>query len=548
MKSPPSALLPPKMARGFRTQNLSLVILGAVGDLAKKKTYPALCTLMCQGFLPTSITIIGYSRIVMTQDEFHDFLRPFLKQSPDEIEMFLDRCTYLSTGDSDWVDSPEMSEGFRQLSAHIDSCEELMGTAPSNRLFYYALPASIYPQVSVNVDRHCRAKRGGWTRVILEKPFGHDSESAEELATQIGGLFSEEEVYRIDHYLGKEIVQNMMVMRFANRFLTPIWNRDNIANVQIIFKEPHGVDGRGAYFDKYGIIRDIIQNHLVQVMALVAMEKPSSLNPEDIRDEKLKLLKSIKPVKVQDAAIGQYVANSRGDPGYKDDPSVSPTSRTETFAMCVLYVNNERWDGVPFILKAGKALNERKTEVRVQLRDVPGDIFKGSDVGMRGRQGRNEFVIRVQPDEAIYMKMTVKDPGLEMAIHQSELELVYEKRYATAPIPEAYERLILDCLNGDQQHFIRRDELRAAWSIFTPLLHYFEAAGIQPEPYAYGSRGPVSADSLRANTGHVTSCVRCEQLGAGLLCDYHARQQTDNLAPDGLYTKTPYCNPQPGSP
>jgi len=343
----------------------------------------------------------------------------------------------------------------------------------------------------------------GWTRVIVEKPFGRDLESSEALNSDLAALFTEAQLYRIDHYLGKELTQNLVVMRFANRFLAPLWNRDNIANVQIIFKEPFGTEGRGGYFDQYGIIRDIIQNHLLQLLCLVAMEKPCSLSPDDIRDEKLKVLRCIEPVSTDNVHLGQYTTGEHGQPGYIDDPTVPAGSKCPTFAMCVLHINNERWDGVPFIIKAGKALNEGKCEIRVQLQDVPGDLFASKRGG--GRQARNEFVVRLQPDPAIYMKMTVKEPGLGMELAQSELELLYTQKYEGTPIPEAYERLILDCINGDQQHFVRRDELVAAWKIFTPLLKYIDAGGLKPEMYAYGSRGPPGADKLREKAGHVTN-------------------------------------------
>jgi glucose-6-phosphate 1-dehydrogenase len=324
---------------------------------------------------------------------------------------------------------------------------------------------------------------GGWSRVVVEKPFGKDLASSEDLSSELGKLFTEDQLYRIDHYLGKEIVQNLLVMRFANRFFVPLWNRDNIANIQIVFKEDFGTEGRGGYFDEYGIIRDIIQNHLLQVLCLVTMEKPVSLTPEHVRDEKVKVLRAVQPIRDEDVVLGQYE-------GYKDDPTVPKDSVTPTFASIILRINNERWDGVPFIMKAGKALDSRKAEIRVQFKDVPGDIFKCQ------KQGRNEFVMRLQPSEAMYMKLTVKQPGLDMKATQSELDLSYQQRYQDVVIPEAYERLILDTIRGDQQHFVRRDELRVAWEIFTPLLHRIDEGKLKAVPYEQGGRGPKEADEL----------------------------------------------------
>nr|QXV29857.1 G6PDH3 [Aquilaria sinensis] len=474
---------------------LSIIVLGASGDLAKKKTFPALFHLYRQGFLqPDEVHIFGYARTKISDDELRNRLRGYLINekgaSPDQSEIlssFLQLVKYVSG-------SYDSEEGFRLLDKEISEHEISKNSqeGSSRRLFYLALPPSVYPSVCRMIKQCCMNKSdlGGWTRIVVEKPFGRDLDTAEELSTQIGELFDEPQIYRIDHYLGKELVQNLLVLRFANRFFLPLWNRDNIDNVQIVFREDFGTEGRGGYFDQYGIIRDIIQNHLLQVFYLVAMEKPVSIKPEHIRDEKVKVLQSVLPIKDEEVVLGQYE-------GYKDDPTVPDDSNTPTFATIVLRIHNERWEGVPFILKAGKALNSRKAEIRVQFKDVPGDIFKCK------KQGRNEFVIRLQPSEAIYMKLTVKQPGLDMSTAQSELDLSYRQRYQGVTIPEAYERLILDTIRGDQQHFVRRDELKAAWEIFTPLLHRIDDGESKPLPYQPGGRGPAEADELLAKAGYV---------------------------------------------
>ncbi|KQK00202.1 glucose-6-phosphate 1-dehydrogenase, cytoplasmic isoform [Brachypodium distachyon] len=468
---------------------LSIVVLGASGDLAKKKTFPALFNLFQQGFLQSGeVHIFGYARSNISDDGLRERIRGYLKGASEEhLSQFLKLIKYVSG-------SYDSSEGFELLNKAISWNETSEKNQPGNyrRLFYLALPPSVYPSVCKMIRTYCMAPSShtGWTRVIVEKPFGKDLGSSEELSSQLGELFNEQQLYRIDHYLGKELVQNLLVLRFANRFFLPLWNRDNIANVQIVFKEDFGTDGRGGYFDQYGIIRDIIQNHLLQVFCLVAMEKPVSLSPEHIRDEKVKVLQSVDSIKHDEVVLGQY-------DGYKDDPTVPNESNTPTFASVVLRVHNERWEGVPFILKAGKALNSKKAEIRVQFKDAPGDIFRCK------KQGRNEFVIRLQPSEAMYMKLTVKKPGLEMATEQSELDLSYGLRYQDVKIPEAYERLILDTIRGDQQHFVRRDELKAAWEIFTPLLHDIDAGKLQALPYQTGSRGPPEADELSKKIGYV---------------------------------------------
>ncbi|CAI0456764.1 unnamed protein product [Linum tenue] len=433
---------------------LSIVVLGASGDLAKKKTFPALFNLYRQGFLQSNeVHIFGYARTKISDDDLRNRIRSYLEKGSaksEEVSEFLQLIKYVSG-------SYDTEEGFRMLDKEISLHEEFRNSTEgsSRRLFYLALPPSVYPVVCRMIKLCCMNKShlGGWTRIVVEKPFGKDLDSAEKLSNQIGELFEEPQLYRIDHYLGKELVQNLLVLRFANRFFLPLWNRDNIDNVQIVFREDFGTEGRGGYFDEYGIIRDIIQNHLLQVLCLVAMEKPVSLKPEHIRDEKVKVRVSntslthfsfpIMPIKDEEVVLGQYN-------GYRDDPTVPDHSNTPTFATVVLRIHNERWEGVPFILKAGKALNSRKAEIRIQFKDVPGDIFRlFSCLGKN--QGRNEFVIRLQPSEAMYMKLTVKQPGLEMSTVQSELDLSYGQRYQQVTIPEAYERLILDTNYGRLQ-------------------------------------------------------------------------------------------------
>lgn len=477
--------------------SLCIIVLGASGDLAKKKTFPALFNLFRQGFLKQDeVHIFGYARSKITDNELKDRIKEHLMKGKDarseqseQVNKFLQLIKYVSG-------AYDSEEDFRILDKEIAKyeCDKNSQNGSSRRLFYLALPPSVYPSVCKMIRQCCMNKsdKGGWTRIVVEKPFGKDLNSSEELSSHIAKLFDESQIYRIDHYLGKELVQNLLVLRFANRLFLPLWNRDNIASVQIVFREDFGTDGRGGYFDEYGIIRDIIQNHLLQVLCLVAMEKPVSLKPEHIRDEKVKVLESVLPVKDEEVVLGQYE-------GYTSDPTVPNNSNTPTFASVVLRIDNERWEGVPFIMKAGKALNNRKAEIRIQFKDVPGDIFKCK------KHDRNEFVIRLQPSEAMYMKLIVKKPGLDMSTVQSELDLSYKQRYQGVPIPEAYERLILDTIRGDQQHFVRRDELKAAWEIFTPLLHRIDKGQMKSAPYKPGSRGPEAADALLMKLGYVHS-------------------------------------------
>nr|XP_033776188.1 glucose-6-phosphate 1-dehydrogenase [Geotrypetes seraphini]XP_033776193.1 glucose-6-phosphate 1-dehydrogenase [Geotrypetes seraphini] len=466
------------------------IVLGASGDLAKKKIYPTLWRLFNDGLLPDDTFIIGFARSKLTVENLRKQIQPYLKvttENQKKLDTFFGHNSYVSGQYSE-------RSSFENLHAHINS---MPNGKKANRLFYLALPPSVYEDVTRNIKETCMSQVG-WTRLIVEKPFGKDLESSNKLSNHIASLFREDQIYRIDHYLGKEMVQNLMVLRFGNRIFGPVWNRDNIGCVMLTFKEPFGTEGRGGYFDEFGIIRDVMQNHLLQILCLVAMEKPTSTNSDDVRDEKVKVLKSVSEIQLNDVVLGQYVGNPTGQgeekKGYLDDATVPAGSLTATFAVVVLYIQNERWDGVPFILRCGKALNERKAEVRLQFRDVPGDIFNQ-------QCKRNELVIRVQPNEAVYTKLMTKKPGMFFNPEESELDLTYGNRYKDVKLPDAYERLILDVFCGSQMHFVRSDELREAWRIFTPLLHKIESDKIKPIPYVYGSRGPAEADELMKAVG-----------------------------------------------
>ncbi|CAH0769930.1 unnamed protein product [Bemisia tabaci] len=462
------------------------VTFGASGDLAKKKIYPTLWWLFRDGLLPSNTLFYGYARSKLTVPQLREKCEPYMKVKEDERarhEEFWALNFYVAG-------SYDTRADFENLNQDLISHEPKTGAA--NRLFYLALPPSVFEPVTVHIRNTCMGTHG-WTRVIIEKPFGKDAASSEKLSQHLASLFPEEQIYRIDHYLGKEMVQNLITLRFGNRIFSPAWCREFIASVQITFKEPFGTQGRGGYFDEFGIIRDIMQNHLLQILSLVAMEKPATIHPDDIRNEKVKVLKCIPELNAENVVLGQYVGDPNGEGeaklGYLDDPTVPMGSNTPTYALAVLKINNERWDGVPFILRCGKALNERKAEVRIQYNDVPGDIFEG-------KPKRNELVIRVQPGEAVYVKMMTKTPGISFDMEETELDLTYHSRYKGAKLPDAYERLILDVFCGSQMHFVRSDELHEAWRIFTPLLHSIEKDKIHPIPYKYGSRGPQEADDL----------------------------------------------------
>lgn len=394
------------------------------------------------------------------------------KEMEEQLEAFAEDCSYVS-GQYD------KDESFKELQSHLEKIEK--GNKETNRIFYMALPPSVFITVSQHLKKICYPSgEKGIARVIIEKPFGKDLESSRKLQKALEPDWKEEEIFRIDHYLGKEMVKNMLILRFGNEFFSSTWSRHHIDNVQISFKEPFGTEGRGGYFDEFGIIRDVMQNHLLQILTLLAMERPISFSAEDIRDEKVRVLRGMPAIEPKNVIIGQYGKSLDGSkPGYKEDESVPKESRCPTFCAMVAYIKNERWDGVPFIIKAGKALNEQKTEVRVQFKDVTSGIFQNIP--------RNELVIRVQPNESVYVKMNSKLPGLSMQTVQTELDLTYRRRFSDLKIPEAYESLILDAMKGDHSNFVRDDELDNSWRIFTPLLHYLESnKEIVPMEYPYG--------------------------------------------------------------
>ncbi|OZJ03558.1 hypothetical protein BZG36_03105 [Bifiguratus adelaidae] len=477
-------------------------VLGASGDLAKKKTFPALFANYRNGYLPTETRIVGYARTEMNEEEFHSRVKQYIKNADQQdLKGFLSMCTYIHG-------AYDKDESWQSLNTYINKLEKEANTSHPNRLFYMALPPSVFIPVAQGLKKNVY-KDGAINRVVIEKPFGMDLDSSRELGKAIGALFTEDEIYRIDHYLGKEMVKNIMSLRFANVFFGALWDKTYIENVQITFKEPFGTEGRGGYFDEFGIVRDVMQNHLLQVVSLIAMERPKSLSAEAIRDEKVKVLGCIPPIAQKDTLLGQYTASPDGSkPGYLDDDSLkNKQSKTPTFATLVAWINNERWEGVPFIMRAGKALNEQKVEIRIQFRNVAPGLF--SDLP------RNELVIRVQPNEAVYMKFNNKTPGLSFNTMLTELDLTYGRRYSDLKIPDAYEALILDVLRADHSNFVRDDELDAAWKIFTPLLHWIDKGeGVDIKNYAYGSRGPSELDDFvkrygfrRHDTDFSNSCM-----------------------------------------
>lgn len=491
----------------YRLETLTVFVIGASGDLAKKKTYPSLFALFKSQYLPENFTIVGYARSAKSDAAFRQSLHAFLHKGKDapsaaeksSIDAFLSHCIYRSG------ESYHDETAIAKVSTEMKKIEDLTGRV-ANRLFYFAIPPTVFVPIAHTLKK-VAVNHAGWSRFIIEKPFGFDLQTFEKLNTDISALLKEPEIFRIDHYIGKEAVQNLLVMRFANVIFEPLWNRHHVQTVVISFKEDFGTKGRGGYFDKSGIIRDVMQNHLLQVLTMFAMEAPARNTGDFIRDEKVKVLKAMSAVRVENCITGQYTADDEGlEPAYTSDKGVPAGSKTPTFAAMTMYIDNARWEGVPFILRAGKALNERKSEVRVQFRKAAGSnmLFPGVGLGQHGLE-RNELVMRLQPDEAVYMKMNIKAPGLAGDPVLSELDLSYRTRYPDkfSKLPDAYTRLILQVLRGDSSAFVRDDELREAWRIFTPLLHAIDGGAIDPIPYKAFSRGPKQFDDMARKAGYV---------------------------------------------
>lgn len=482
------------------TENhFSLVIMGAGGDLAKKKTFPSIFQLHLGRLLPANTSVIGcedtkfHSDLGNMDDLWEKRLRSHLECEkgwvPEDLHEFRKRMDFVPVSYNEPSTLQALDRRIRDFA---------QGRACDNRVFYLALPSFLFGKAVEQLRLNCWSETGS-SRVIVEKPFGKNGKEAKELSDCLKQHLLESETFRIDHYLAKTLVLNLLTLRFANRELGHLFHNHHIANVRITFKESIGVQGRAGYFDGYGIIRDIMQNHLMQVLTLIAMEAPASLQAEDVRDEKVKVLKQIRPIDARDCVIGQY-------DGYQDDPAIRKLnedkghpSRCATFAVVVLYLDNERWSGVPLIMKAGKALETQHTIVRLQFKKAP-------QYSLFGDQPQNELVIRIQPHEAIYYKMLAKLPGLSQGprdVQQTVLDLDLKKRFELRRTPEAYEKLIHDVIQGESHNFVRRDELEEAWRIFDPLLHKLEVEEQRvPERYVFGSRGPLKADELIDRLGY----------------------------------------------
>ncbi|SDF99475.1 glucose-6-phosphate 1-dehydrogenase [Paenibacillus sp. cl6col] len=478
-------------------------IFGATGDLARRKLFPAIYSLYREGKLGERFAVIGLARRARTHEEF----RQDVRASIDEF------CRYPVQNDEEWNRFAKHFEykpldinnvdGFRELreqSEHIEREYDI----PGNRLFYLALAPELFGSVSHNLRDGGMLESKGWHRLVIEKPFGYDLPSAEKLNEEIRQVFKEEEVYRIDHYLGKEMVQNIEVLRFANAFFEPLWNNKHIANIQISLSETVGVEERGGYYDHAGALRDMAQNHMLQMLTMIAMEPPSRLHPEDIRDEKVKVLRSLRQYPEQEdvhrnVVRGQYSAGSMNGkelPGYREEDKVNPASVTETYFAARVFVDNFRWAGVPFYIRTGKRLPVKTTEVVVEFKNMPTNVY----LGQKHKLEPNLLVIRVNPMEGIYVKLNGKKPGAEGGIQPLAMDFC-QSCMVGINTPEAYERLIFDAARGDSTYFTRWDEVATAWSFVDNIAKAWKKSNEDLFAYPAGSWGPEQADKLLQEDG-----------------------------------------------
>lgn len=485
----------------------AVVIFGASGDLTARKLIPAVYNLAADNLLPPDFHLIGYGRKEISHDEFRELATAAIKEfsrrelNPDVWDRVAARTTYVAGG----YDDPA---AFDRLAEHLAEIERGVGR-DVQPLFYVSTPPSVFAPILKNLgasglaDKHVDTSLHA--KVIVEKPFGRDLATALELNRTIRSVFEERQVYRIDHYLGKETVQDLLVQRFSNAIFEPLWNRNFIDNVQITVAEEVGVGTRGGYYEQSGALRDMIQNHTMQLVALTAMEPPVSLDAEAIRDEKVKLLRAIQPLDLGpngDVARAQYAKGMIGGKpkqGYLDEQGIAPESATETFAAIRLSINNWRWQGVPFYLRSGKRMARRVTEIAVQFKRPPGTLFAGGGFDIAA----NTLSFQIQPDEGLSMILNGKVPGLETRMQPVKMNFRYSTTFGSNT-PEAYERLVLDAMIGDGTLFIRGDEAETSWKLYTPLLEAWTAAGREGmDSYPAGSWGPAGADELLSVHRHV---------------------------------------------
>jgi glucose-6-phosphate 1-dehydrogenase len=480
-----------------------LVIFGANGDLTKRKLLPALYRLAYERRLSPNFAVIGISRTPMTNEQFRDKMRDSVKEFKENSDF--DESVWDSFAHSLFYMAGDVGDPlcFNNLARCVEEVEGQRKTA-GNVLFYLSTQPSQYAETAKGLGRAGLAKGNGWRRLVVEKPFGHDLASAKQLSNDLHEHFREQDVYRIDHYLGKETVQNILAFRFGNGIFEPLWNRRYINHVQITAAESIGVEGRGAYYQEAGALRDMIQNHLLQVMATVAMEPSAAFDPDAVRDERAKLLRSIRAMKadgvLKNSVAGQYGPARIGGkdlPGFREEKGVDPNSQTDTYAAVTFYVENWRWAGVPFYVRSGKHLPKRVSEIAIEFNSAPHTMFNhGSD-----ESAPNLLILRIQPEEGISLKFLSKRPGAGMTLRPVSMDFNYGSSFGERS-PSAYETLLLDAIIGDPTLYTRQDMVEASWAAVAPVQEVWANQKFDFPNYAAGTWGPPASDQMLAQHGH----------------------------------------------
>ncbi|HTB07366.1 MAG TPA: glucose-6-phosphate dehydrogenase [Bacteroidia bacterium] len=504
------------MESKLRTTPTIIIILGATGDLAWRKLIPAIYNLYLDSWIPDEFAVIGIGRNKVSEQAFtkhlHEGVDKFSrrgKAKKSEWDKFA-KCLSYSKGEFN------ASSTYSNIEKQIKQIEKKWKST-ANRIFYMAVPPNSFEDIAIRIGESCLAKNKLQSRIVVEKPFGHDLESAKHLNNLLHTIFDESQIYRIDHYLGKETVQNILAFRFANALFEPTWNRNYIDSVQITVSEQLGVENRGNYYETAGALRDMIQNHILQLLCLIAMEPPVSFEADEVRNRKvdvLNALRKIRPEEVHQYAVrGQYGKGwiqGKKVIGYRQEPDVSPTSTKETFAAVKLFIDNWRWQGVPFYLRTGKRMNETISVITIQFRPVPHQSFPPEATG---NWQPNRLILNIQPHMGIRMRFQAKRPGLEMILYPVDMQFNYDESY-TSGTPEAYETLLLDIMEGDSTLFMRADQVEAAWKALMPVINSWETnPSVNFPNYEAGMQGPEDAEALIAKNGHSWVVMPTEKNG-----------------------------------
>jgi len=489
----------------IKSEPTVFIIFGGTGDLNARKLAPALYNLFLDGWLPKQFSIIGTGRTKLTDEQFrknlNEDINNFSRSGKADKAKWAEFEKNIFYQVSDAKDAETYKEFGKRIEAHAADWK-----VRPNVIYYLAVSPTFFPIITSNLAKAKLTTDVEKTRVVIEKPFGHDLESAKELNKLLAGLFNEKQIYHIDHYLGKETVQNIMAFRFANSILEPIWNRNYIEHVQISVTESLGVEERGDYYDGSGAMRDMIQNHLLQLLCLIAMETPVNFNADEVRNRKVDVLNAMRRFSPEDvrmsAVRGQYAKGwmeGKEVPGYREEPKVDPNSNTETFAAIKFFIDNWRWQGVPFYVRTGKRLHQTSSVIAIQFKDVPHKIFP-TEAAESWQQ--NRLIISIQPEMSIRLQVQAKRPGLDMILNTVDMVFDYKGTY-TNQAPEAYETLLLDTMLGDQTLFMRGDQIEAAWDLIMPILStWTNKKSLNFPNYAAGAWGPEAAEALIARDGY----------------------------------------------